>query len=54
MGNWSNYERKYDRTRTNEEARKEKKRENMRKLREKIAMERNVEALSGDEEMLEC
>ena len=51
MGNRRICERKYDRTRTDEEARKEKKHENMRKLREKIEMERNVEAPSGDEEM---
>ena len=49
MGNRRNHERKYDRTRTVEEARKEKKCENMRKLREKRARERNVEALGSDE-----
>ena len=43
-----------DRTRTDEEASKEKNHEHMKKLREKRAMERNVEALDGDKEMLEC
>ena len=51
MGNRRNCERKCDRTRTDGEAKKEIKRENMRKLREKRAMERNVEALGGDEEL---
>ena len=44
-------EKQHDHTITNEEARKDKKCENMRKLREKRAMEINVEALGGDEEM---
>ena len=51
MGNRRNCGKKCDCTRTGEEARKEKMHENMRKLREKRAMERNVEALGGDEEM---
>ena len=51
MGNQRNHERKYDRTRTDEEAKKEIKHENMRKLREKRETERNVEALGGDKEM---
>ena len=51
MGNRRNRERKYDRTRTNEEAKKEINIENMRKLREKRAMERNVEAHGCDKEM---
>ena len=51
MGNQRNCERKNDHTKTDEEERKEKNCENMRKLREKRAMERNVEALGGDEEM---
>ena len=51
MGNRRNCGKKHDCTGTDEEARKDKKRENMRNLREKIAMERNVEALGGDEEM---
>ena len=51
MGNQRNCGKKYDCTRTDEEARKEKKRENMRKIREKRAMEGNVEALGGEEEM---
>ena len=51
MGNPRNCGKKHDCTRTDEEARKDKKHENMRKLREKRAMERNVEALGGDEEM---
>ena len=51
MGNRRNCGKKHDRTRTNEEERKDKKRENMRKLRENRAMERNVEALGYDEEM---
>ena len=44
MGNQKNSATKHDRTRTDGETRKEKKRENMRKLREKRALERNVEA----------
>ena len=51
MGNRKNHERKYDRTITDGEAKKEIKRENMRNLREKRSMERNVDALGGDEEM---
>ena len=51
MGNRRNRERKYDCTRTDEEEKKEIKRENMRKLREKRAMERNVEAHGSDVEM---
>ena len=51
MGNRRNCERKYDRTKNEEETKKEIKHENMRNLRDKIAMERNVEALGGDEEM---
>ena len=51
MGNRRNHEIKYDHTRTDEEEKKEIKDENMRKLREKIAMERNVEAHGSDEEM---
>ena len=47
MGNRRNYGKKHDRTITDEEARKDTKRENMRKLREKRAMERNVEALNA-------
>ena len=50
MGNRRNCERKYDRTRTDGESKKEIKRENVRKLREKRAMERNVEAIGDDEE----
>ena len=51
MGNRRNCGKKHDHTRNDEEARKEKKHENMRNLREKRAMERNVEALGRDEEM---
>ena len=51
MGNRRNRERKYYRTRSDEEAKKEIKRENMRNLREKRSMEINVDALGGDEEM---
>ena len=51
MENQKSNAAKHDRTRTGEEVRKEKKHENMRKLTEKRAMERNVEALGGDEEM---
>ena len=51
MANRRNHEIKYDHTRTDEEAKKEIKHENMRKLREKREMERNVEALGNDEEM---
>ena len=51
MGNQRSCGEKYDRTKTDEEARNNKKRENMRNSREKRAMERNVEALSGDKEM---
>ena len=51
MGNRRNHERKYDHTRTDEDEKKEIKRENMRKLREKREMERDVEALGCYEEM---
>ena len=51
MGNPKNSATKYDRTKTNGETRKERKCENMRKLREKRALERNVEAHGSDEEM---
>ena len=51
MGNRRNRERKYDRTRTDGEAMKEGNHESMRKLREKRAMEWNMEAHGGDEEM---
>ena len=51
MGNQKNSATKHDRTRTDGETRKERKRENMRKLREKGALERNVEAHGSDEEM---
>ena len=42
---------KHDRTRTDGETRKERKRENMRKLREKRAFERNVATHGSDEEI---
>ena len=42
---------KHDHTRIDGETRKERKRENMRKLREKRALETNVEAHGSDEEM---
>ena len=51
IGNRRNHERKYDCTKTDEEAKKEIKCENMRKLREKREMERNVQALGNDKEM---
>ena len=51
MGNWRNCGKKYDRTRTDGEANKEIKHESMRKLGEKRAMERNVEAHGSDKEM---
>ena len=44
MGNQKKCATKHDRNRTDGEARKERKRENMRKLREKRALEKNVEA----------
>ena len=51
MGNQNKCATKHDYTRTDGEARKDRKRENMRKLRAKRAMERNVEPHGGDEEM---
>ena len=51
MGNQKNSATKHDCTRNDGEIRKERKCENMRKLREKIALERNVEAHGNDEEM---
>ena len=51
MGNLRNRTRKYDHTRTDGEAMKERNHESMRNLREKRAMEINVEARGGDKEM---
>ena len=51
MGNQNNSEKKHDHTRTDGETRKERKRENMRKLREKRALERNVEVSGSDEKI---
>ena len=51
MGDQKNRATKYDRTKTDGETRKERKCENMRKLREKRALERNVEAHGSDKEM---
>ena len=54
MRNQNNSTTKHDHTRTDGETRKERKRENMRKLREKRALERNVEAHGSDKEMKKC
>jgi len=51
MGNQKNSATKHDCTINDGEIRKERKCENMRKLREKIALERNVEAHGNNEEM---
>ena len=51
MGNQKNSATKHDCTKTDGETRKERIREHVRKLREKKALERNVEAHGSDEEM---
>ena len=51
MGNQKKCATKHDHNRTDGEERKERKHENIRKLRYKIALERNEEAHGSDKEM---